>query len=154
MNKKLKISLIMIVSVFIICCLAWWFLPVHFLRGIVPEEIAAIEVLNWNNGDKFMLTDPEDISYIVSGIKRITFRKEFIASDFDDYYCWYYLTFMDEHGEEVDSLRIQNARYVREDITRKQELFYRCGGELGEVADYLESLEAAWFPDYRKDPDL
>lgn len=47
MNKKLKISLVMIVSVLIICCLAWWFLPVHFLRGIVPEEIAA------SNGSPF-----------------------------------------------------------------------------------------------------
>lgn len=151
MNKKLKISLVMIVSIFIICCLAWWFLPVHFLRGAVPEELAAIEVFNGNNGDKFILTDPEDISYIVSGIKRIAFRKEFLASDVDD---WYSLTFLDEQGEAVDSLGIQNARYVREDITERRALFYRCGGELGEVADYLESLEAAWFPDYRKDSDL
>ena len=54
-----------------------------------------------------------------------------------------------ENGEEIDSLGIQNPYIIRRD-----DAFYRCNGELGAVAEYLDSLEAALFPDYKKDPDF
>lgn len=33
-------------------------------------------------------------------------------------------------------------------------MFYNCDGEMGAVTDYLESVEGALLPDYKKDPDF
>lgn len=75
MTKKSKITAACAVLLLIACGLIWWFLPVHFLRGVEPEEVAAVIVSNGNNGDIFALTGPDDISYIVNSVKQISLRK-------------------------------------------------------------------------------
>lgn len=140
-----------IALVFIICWYAWHFMPVRFLYGVEPEEIAVIKVSNGNNGNEFEITDPEDISYIVSNMKQIAFRKKTTADNIDYWYC---LIFINEKGEGMDSLSIQNRNCIRKDTTSKEAVYYFCNGELSEVGDYLESLESALFPDYNKDPDF
>ena len=105
-----------------------------------------ITVFNGNNGDEFGVTSPDDISYIVNTIKQIALRKDSFTSGVDYYYI---LTFIDDNGKESDSFGIQNPY-----IMRRGDTFYRCNGELGAVAEYLESLEATLFPDYKKDPDF
>ncbi len=150
MKKKTKIIVGIIALLFVICWFVWRFMPVRFLRLVESEEIAVIEVFNGNNGNEFEITDPEDIFNIVSSIKQVTFRKKTTISDVA---YWYRLTFIDENGEEIDSLAIQNHYCMRKNITSKREGFFFCNGELGEIADYLEKLESIQFPDYKKDPD-
>ena len=152
MTKKSKIIVGITVLLFIACGLAWWFMSIHFLRGVEPEDIVMIKVLNGNNGDEFEITNPDDISDVVYAIKQITFKKEDFASEEVSY--WYRLTFINENGEEVESLAVQNPRILQKNITQKGVAFYRCDGELSVVGDYLESLEAARFPDYNRDPDF
>ena len=149
-NKR-KIIISVIVLLFVVCGLAWRFLPVHFLHGIEAEEVAAVKVFNGNNGDEFEITNPEDISNIVDAIKQISFQKEDLASEVP---YWYHLTFVNENGEEITSLGVLNSWILRKDITQKWMCLYRCDGELSAVGDYLERLEAVQFPDYNKDPDF
>ena len=146
MTKKTKIVVGCVVLLFIVCGLIWWFLPVYFLREVEPEEVTAIIVFNGNNGDEFEVANPDDISYIMNTIKQITLKKDSFTSGVDYYYI---LTVINEDGEEVDSFGIQNPY-----IMRKGDAFYRCNGELGTVAEYLENLEAIQFPDWNKDPDF
>ena len=146
MTKKTKIVIGCVVLLFIVCGLIWWFMPVHFLREVEPDEVATIIVFNGNNGDEFEITNPDDISYIMNTIKQITLRKDSFTSGVDYYYI---LTFINENGEEMDSFGIQNPY-----IMRKGNAFSRCNGELGTVAEYLENLEAIQFPDWNKDSDF
>ena len=146
MAKITKMAIGCIVIVIIACGLIWWVMPVHFLRGAAPEEVAGIKVFNGNNGDEFEVTDPDGISYIVNTIQQIALKRDSFTSGVDYYYS---LTFINENGEEVDSFGIQNPYVIRRDNA-----FYRCNGELGPVAEYLENIEAALFPDWNKDPDF
>ena len=146
MTKKAKIVVGCVVLLFVVCGLIWWFMPVHFLRAVEPEKVATIMVFNGNNGDEFEITNADDISYILNTIKQITLKKDSFTSGVDYYYT---LTFINEDGEEVDSFGIQNPY-----IMRKGDAFYRCNGELGTVAEYLENLEAIQFPDWNKDSDF
>ena len=146
MTKKTKIVVGAIVLFFIASGLIWWFMPIHFLREVEPGEVAAIVVFNGNNGDEFEVTNSDDISFIMHSIKQITLRKDNFTSGVDYYYI---LTFINENGEELDSFGIQNHNFMRRGDT-----FYRCNGEPGIVAEYLENLEAIQFPDWNKDPDF
>ena len=146
MTKKTKIVVGCVVLLFIVCGLIWWFMPVHLLREVEPEEVATIIVFNGNNGDEFEITNADDISYIMNTIKQITLKKDSFTSGVDYYYI---VTFINNNGKEVDSFGIQNPY-----IMRKGDAFYHCKGELGMVAEYLENLEAIQFPDWNKDPDF
>ena len=150
MKKKKSIVCIMVL-LFVVCGLVWRFLPVHFPNEIEPEKIVKIKVYNGNNGGEFEITDPDEITQIVNSIKQIAFKKEGFISEVQH---WYYLTLINENGEEMESLGVQNSRVLIKDIAQKYMGVYRCDGELSEVGDYLESLEAVQFPDYNKDPDF
>ncbi len=149
--KKKKSIVCIVVLLFVVCGLVWRFLPVHFPNEIMPEKVVKIKVLNGNNGDEFEITDPDEITQIINGIKQIEFKKEGFISEVPH---WYYLTFINESGEEIESLGVQNSRILVRDITKKYMGIYRCDGELSEIGDYLENLEAVLFPDYNKDQDF
>ena len=146
MTKKTKIVVGCVILLFIVCGLIWWIMPVHFLREVEPEEVATIIVFNGNNGDEFEITNADDISYILNTIKQITLKKDSFTSGVDYYYI---VTFINNNGKEVDSFGIQNSY-----IMRRDDAFYRCNGELGTVAEYLENLEAIQFSDWNKDSDF
>ena len=61
MTKKTKIVVGSIVFLFIASGLIWWFMPVHFLREVELDEVAAIIVYNGNNSDQFEVTNLDDI---------------------------------------------------------------------------------------------
>ena len=146
MTKNTKILIGIITVLFVVSGLVWWFKPVHFLRGVEPEEVAVITVFKGNNSDEFEITDPDDISHIVNAIKQISLKKDQYISGADYYYN---LTFVNENGEEIDHFGIQNHIYMRRD-----DFFYRCNEDPSMIAEYLKGLEAIQFPDYNKDPDF
>ena len=151
MMKKKKSIVCIVVLLFGVCGLVWRFLPVHFPNEIEPEKVVKIKVFNGINGDEFEITDQDEITQIVNGIKQIDFKKEGFISEVQH---WYYLTLINESGEETESLGVQNSRFFVKDITQKYMGIYRCDGELSEIGDYLENLEAVQFPDYNRDPDF
>lgn len=148
MKKKLIYAMIFLL---IAGKYGWRLIPVHFLSEMEPTEIVAIKAVNHGNGNEYEITDSDDIAMIVNGIQEITFKMEGIYSEVDAWYC---LTFMNANGEEIASLGVQNARFVRKDIAQKYAVFYLGDGELRIVADYLGSLEKLHFPDYDRDPDF
>lgn len=141
--------------IFIFLCIAgifvWWYIPVHFLSSIDPMEIKEIRVYSGNSGNQFVMNEPEDIAFIVNSIKEISFRKYEIISETES---WYYLSFIGENGEETASIGIRNYRYVIKALSQKNAIFYKCNGELEGVGNFLDSTEAALFPDYNRDPDF
>ena len=60
MTKKTKIVVGCVVLLLIVCGIIWWFMPVHFLREVEPEEVATIIVFNGNNGDDSQIADNTD----------------------------------------------------------------------------------------------
>ena len=59
--------------------LAWWYTPAAFLSDVAPEDITRIEVCNGTSGEKFTITDRDDITYIVTGIQDTKMRKQEFA---------------------------------------------------------------------------
>ncbi len=151
MKKTVKIMVGIVVLLIVVIGLVWQFFPIYFLRGIKANEIAVIKVLDANNGNEFDVTDSNDILYISSNIQQIAFRKKEISSVAGP---WYRLGFVNENGEEIGSLGIQNHRVVRKELSSKKSILFFCTGEIGEIGDYLENLESIQFPDYNKDPDF
>ena len=43
---KKKYGIILCVILFIVCGLIWWFMPVHFLREVEPEEVDSFGIQN------------------------------------------------------------------------------------------------------------
>lgn len=63
MTQNTKIVIGIFVLLLMVCGLVWWFTPVHFLRGVAPEEVVTVQVCNGNNGHGFEITDANAISY-------------------------------------------------------------------------------------------
>ncbi len=153
-SRKLGMKKYIYIFIFlcIVCSISgWWFMPVYFLRDADPVEVNEIRVYNGNSENEFVIMEPGDIAFIVNSIKEISFKKYEICSEAG---YWYYLSFISKNGEEIESLGIQNSRYLRKDISQGCAAFYSCEGELGAAADYLESIEGTQFPDYKKDRDF
>lgn len=129
----------------------WCFFPINFLQEVEPEAIASIKVVDGNNGNQFEITDRDDVSKIVGGIQQVTFRKKEIASVPGH---WYQLDFLNENGETVASLAIQNYRAVRKELSTNTSIFFYCDEEMREIGDYLQQMEGTYFPDYNRDPDF
>ena len=149
MKQKTKIVIGILALLLMICGLAWWFLPVRFLRGVAPEEVVTVQVCNGNNGHEFEITDANAISYLVKEIQQIAFQKEGFAAEVP---IWYQLTFFNKSGEKIVTFGVQNTNLMRKEMTQKWTVFYGCHGELNAVGEELERLESAQFPDYNKDP--
>lgn len=139
MKKKNKllpiIGCILILWVFL---LLWWFMPTRFLRDVSPQEIAAIEVVNGSNGNRFKITAPEDIAFIVEHIRQPQFHKTQLSLFYTGTY--YQMGFMDANGTEIDHFYINSYRLIRKDP-----FFYECGESMG-VIEYMENLEKTQFP--------
>ncbi len=151
MKKKIKVIGAGIVCLAALCWLIWRFMPVCVLQKLDPKEVAAIEVLNRSNGNAFKITDPGEITFLVGGIQQITFREKTIAGNVPH---WYVLNFLDENGRSLRSLFLQNHHNIRVELTENRAIFLACEEGLEKIADELERLEAARFPDSNRDPDF
>lgn len=141
MKKKTKItvSIIIIAALFVLCSVIWWFSPKHFLKNVKADEISCIEVFNGNDGNRFTITDKNDISFILENIKSVSMGKDSIALGMG---TTYNLRFMNSSGDEIDKFIIMSPETIKSGI-----VLYECKGELQQVEDYLIKLESIQFPD-------
>lgn len=141
MKKKTKIliGVLSVVALIAVGFAVWWFLPTHFLGGVSPETIAVIEVFNGNDGNRFEVTEPEDISFLAKNIQSVPMKKDSIAMGMG---TTYNLRFLDAKGKEIDKFIIMDSSTVRSGV-----VFYECDGQLKKVEDHLIELEKAQFPD-------
>ncbi len=141
MKKKTKVIIIVlaIIALAVICGAVWWFTPTRFLNRIEPSEIASIEVFNGNDGNEFVIRNPDDIEFISSHIKAVPMKKSRISMGMG---TTYNLCFLNENGSKIDKFIIMSPTTIKSGI-----VFYKCDGELQQVEDYLIELEKAQFPD-------
>lgn len=151
MKQRKNIVLGAVVVLLAACWLAWRLVPVRFLQDVDPAGVVEMQVVNGLTGDEFSVTDPEDISRILTGIQQITFRKKEIISTIDP---WYHLTLLNDSGEAVGVLELQNPSCVRKNVTPKRAIFFYCHGELNEVGEELEGLGAVLLSDFDRDPEF
>lgn len=137
-KKKTKIILI-IIAIIIIGSVAWWFIPTYFLKGVDYKEIATIEVFNGNDGNKFNITNTDDIAYISENIKSVPMKKDSIALGMG---TTYNLRFLNSNGQEIDKFIIMNSSTIKNGI-----IFYKCDDKLQQVENYLIEHEKAQFPE-------
>ena len=137
-NKKL-LSISAVVVVIILSVLVWWLTLKYFLEDVKYEDIASIEVFNGSDGNQFIISEPDDISFIIDNIKTVSLKKDRISMGMG---TTYNLSFLNTDGKEIDKFIIMTSSTIRKGI-----IFYECDGELKQVEDYLIDLEKAQFPD-------
>lgn len=139
MKKRTKvIGIIGCILLLYALLLVWWFMPTHFLRGVESQQVAAIEVFNGNNGNKFEITDSEDITYIIDHIQQQPFHKTQLSLFYIG--TLYQMRFMGADGNEIDHFFVNSYRLIRRDP-----FFYECDESMG-VIEYMENLEKTQFP--------
>lgn len=110
----------------------WWKLPVHFLAGEEPAQIASIEVFDGNTGKGFTVEDSAEIASIVENIQGCAMTRDRISLGYSGYR--FRMTFVDKNGREIDSFIVNAAGSIRKDP-----FFYRSAAE-GLCYDYLQEL--------------
>ena len=138
MKKKIPI-IIGIIALLVLGAAIWWFSPKIFLNNVNPADIAGIQVFNGNDGNRFAISEPNDISFITDSIKAVSLKKDRISMGMG---TTYNLKFLNAEGNEIDKFIIMTSSTIRKGI-----VFYECDGELEQVEDYLINLEKAQFPD-------
>ena len=138
-KKKILLSIAAVVVVIILSVLVWWLTPKCFLEDVKSEDIASIEVFNGSDGNQFIVSEPDDISFIIDNIKTVPLKKDRISMGMG---TTYNLSFLNTDGKEIDKFIIMTSSTIRKGI-----IFYECDGELKQVEDYLIDLEKVQFPD-------
>ena len=138
MKKKIPI-IIGIIALLVLGAAIWWFSPKIFLNNVNPGDIAGIQVFNGNDGNRFTISEPNDISFITDSIKAVSLKKDRISMGMG---TTYNLKFLNAEGNEIDKFIIMTSSTIRKGI-----VFYECDGELEQVEDYLINLEKAQVPD-------
>lgn len=133
------VSILIVVALFVLGSTIWWFFPKHFLKNVKCEEIASIEVFNGNDGNQFIITDKNDIAFILDNIKSVSMEKDGVSMGMGTSYN---LRFLNKKRNEIDKFIIMSPTTIRSGL-----IFYECNGELQQVEDYLIELEEAQFPD-------
>ena len=138
MKKKISI-IIGIIALLVLGAAIWWFSPKTFLNNVNSGDIASIEAFNGNDGNRFTISEPDDISFITDSIKSVSLKKDRISMGMG---TTYNLRFLNAEGNEIDKFIIMTPSTIRKGI-----VFYECDGELEQVEDYLINLEKVQFPD-------
>ena len=138
-KEKNLLSIATVVVVIILSALVWWLTPKYFLEDVKSDDIASIEVFNGSDGNQFIISEPDDISFIIDNIKTVSLKKDRISMGMG---TTYNLSFLNTDGKEIDKFIIMTSSTIRKGI-----IFYECDGELKQVEEYLIDLEKAQFPD-------
>ncbi|MBQ9802833.1 MAG: hypothetical protein IJW51_07185 [Clostridia bacterium] len=107
----------------VIALTAWYYTPKRFLRGVSPEEVAAVEVLCGSTGERFTVTDSAEIATLVTGIQAVSLRRDNISQGYKGFI--YRLTFFSAEGAVIDTFIMNSSTTVRFDP-----FFYRCQEDL------------------------
>ena len=137
--KKTVLIIFGIISLVVVGTVIWWVSPKSFLSNVKSGEVASIEVFNGNDGNRFIISEPNDISFITDSIKLISLKKDRISMGMG---TTYNLRFLNTEGSEIDEFIIMTSSTIRKGI-----VFYECDGELEQVEDYLIHLERVKYPD-------
>ena len=137
--KKKRIIIPVIVPILILLFIlgTWYFAPKKYLNGVASTDVGSIEVFNGSSGNRFTVTDRNQIMNIVENIHGVDMKKEKFSTGYDGFV--YSLTFKDVNGKTIDKFII-NSKY----IIRDDPFFYRSSRTL--CFEYLQELEELFIP--------
>ncbi len=135
-KKRIIIPIIVPVLILVFILGTWYFTPKKFLNGVASTDVSSIEIFNGSTGNRFTVTDRNQIMNIVENIHGVDMKKEKISSGYDGFV--YSLTFKDAGGKTIESFMI-NSKY----IIRDDPFFYRSSRTL--CFEYLKELEEELF---------
>lgn len=121
-----------------ICVTLWYFAPKTFLRGVDAEDISKISVFDGGTGQRFDITEREEIVRIVDNVSGISMKRGKLSRGYDGFR--YSMDFVDESGRVIESFIVNS-----EDTIRDDPFFWHCEGEL--CYEYLGELEGKYIPD-------
>lgn len=132
---KKRYIILGIVILLIVIGFVWWNSETVFLKSVPSDSISVIEVRNGRTGNRFAISDPEDISYIVETMQGCSFHKSRIS--LFRMGTWLTLSFMDADGRTVSEFIINGNDVIRDDP-----FFYAIDhGDMADITDYLTNLE-------------
>ena len=124
-----------IVVLLIVFGFVWWNSKTVFLKSLSSDNISVITVRNGRTGNRFEVSNEDDISYIVENIQCHSFHKSGIS--LFRMGTWLTLSFTNEHGKIVSEFIINGN-----DIIRHDPFFYQIdSGDMQDITDYLTNLE-------------
>lgn len=132
MNKKkyvIEASIILIVVIGTI----WLRSPVQFLKNTDANEISRIEVFDRHNGKQFIITNQEDIAFIVSNIQSTNMKREKVSIGYMGTH--FSMQFYNLDGKKIDEFILNAA-----DTIRKDSFFYIDEME-SLCINYLQAIE-------------
>lgn len=113
--KKTRKIWIVVFSIFLIsaCAILIWFLIPRQFPKTKPENIAEIEAFDGNGGNTIVITDKEDIVYIVEELGNTNYQIEKPALGFG---TSFQLSFKNENGEILETLVVQSENQIKKRI--------------------------------------
>lgn len=128
-NKKILIGIVCVIV--IAAVLIWWNLPVTIIN-IAPAEVSMIEIFNGNTGNSIIITDTDDIEYIIANLNEITLDRGKISLGYAGYL--YNVTVYESNGNKYKEFIINSK-----DTIRKDPLFYKVSS--GSIdSEYIQNL--------------
>lgn len=116
----------------VLIAVAWIYVPVTFLKGTAPEDIARIVLFDGNTGDELEVTAQKDITHIVENVQSVPVRREGIA--FLNLGYRFIMTFEGADGTEIAKFTINDENTIR------GKFFYYINEDGGLCFDYLWHL--------------
>lgn len=111
MKKRYFVAAALIAS--IAAAVIWRNMPVQFLRGVLPERIAAVEVFNGSTGRGFTVDNEEDIYYILKNIQTKQLKRRSVSVGYMGYL--YRLKFVDKNGKNIEEFIVNSENTIRKD---------------------------------------
>ena len=132
-KSKKKIIIFAVVIFAVILLLIWYNVPSTFLKSTDASEVAFIQVFNGNSGNKFDITNKEQISYIVENVQKQAFDKEGLS--LFRMGTLFTLSFCDSNGKVVSEFTVNSDNTIRKDP-----FFYVTDGNMN-IIEYLQFIE-------------
>ncbi len=135
MKKKIVIPIIAVVLL-IVLAVGYYSMPKTFGKNVNSSEVDHINVFDGNTGTNFIITDREDIKYIVENIQSYYMKKDGISLGKMGY--GFKICYMDSGDKDVIPEFILNS----DDTIRKDPFFYVCDGGL--CFEYIKECEEVY----------
>lgn len=134
MGKSKKLLIIFTVVIFaIVLVLVWYNVPSAFLKSTDTNEVAFIQVFNGNSGNRFDITDKEQIGYIVENIQKQSFEKDGLS--LFRMGTLFTISFCDSNGKVISEFTVNSDNTIRKDP-----FFYVTDGNMN-ITEYLQVIE-------------
>ena len=109
--KFLKVLKYIWFPLLVLAAVVWFRLPVTFMKGVQPAEVAYVDIFDGNTGDESRVTSQEVISHVLGNLAENPARRSGISVLEMGYR--FRLTFVGTDGSELGQVTINNNSTIR-----------------------------------------